>query len=199
MSSQFHTQFEQKVRISSNFNGKTFDYPKRNIEFTSSTQKFSPLSLGKSTVPASVIKSTYGIARRSNAIERNYDEPRPSSRDLFGKSSFNKYEGKYKFGNIKPMTSDKKPTFSTPKLTSIYDPTSSLTSFDVNACRICGRKFELPERKQKHETICSSNALKKRPQFDSTEQRFKGKPKDYIESYENSLNVSLITVRCLRI
>ena len=69
---------------------------------------------------------------------------------------------------------------------------SNKLSSDGLECRHCRRSFASSERLVKHESVCLSNAEKSRQKFNSVEQRFKGQPKEYRNSYEKSLNVSLI-------
>ncbi|CAG2100372.1 unnamed protein product, partial [Medioppia subpectinata] len=54
-------------------------------------------------------------------------------------------------------------------------------------CRFCGRYFALTERLEKHESVCKAVANESRDRFDSTKQRFKGKPTEYLKFYENGL------------
>lgn len=62
---------------------------------------------------------------------------------------------------------------------------------DGTPCRHCGRSFALTERLVKHESVCDLSNNKSRKTFDSMQQRFKGLPKEYFESYENTRNVCL--------
>ncbi|KAI1301396.1 putative zinc finger protein [Halotydeus destructor] len=57
-------------------------------------------------------------------------------------------------------------------------------------CTICGRNFGLQERLERHENICSKTKNRERKPFDSTKQRFKDQPKDFLVAYQRSLQSS---------
>jgi hypothetical protein len=98
-----------------------------------------------------------------------------------------------------PNIFEKKRTVSLQSKSRISSPIKSTNKYQREAlqrfnsegtpCRFCGRYFALSERLQKHESFCKSPTTKTRDPFDSTGQRFKGQPKEYLAMYENSLKV----------
>ena len=65
----------------------------------------------------------------------------------------------------------------------VKDPPKDLS------CAICSRTFALADRLATHQEICAKTTTKVRKRFDSTKQRFKNQPKDFIAAYQNSLKV----------
>jgi hypothetical protein len=98
-----------------------------------------------------------------------------------------------------PNIFEKKRTVSSQSKSRISSPIKSTNKYERGAlqrfnsegtpCRFCGRYFALSERLRKHESVCESATPRTWNQFDSTQQRFKGQPKEYLAMYENSLKV----------
>ncbi|XP_054159630.1 uncharacterized protein LOC128957840 [Oppia nitens] len=166
--------------------------PKPNVSFASSTKFKDNTSSAHKVVPSVANKVLIRNAPKitSNKLETNF-----SDNNNYNKTSVNKISDNLnKSLNSKSgLAEQRKPrkllirtqnkSTSKPKERPLFKARS-----DGYPCGHCGRYFNAIDRLEKHQSICEVISNKERPAYDSTKQRFKGQPNEYLHFYRKSIN-----------